>query len=68
MVVLHAKDKVMTDLGGMAQPLREHSRKVAHGGSHNWAAVNDYLRGTPRPRNCQKRLPELALPMTTEVM
>ena len=66
-VVLHTEDAVMTDLGEMAQKLQEHSQQVVQGGHHDWAAVNEYLRGTPKPRNW-KRLPELVLPMTTEVM
>ena len=66
-VVLHTEDSVVTDLGEMVQKLQEHLKRVAHGGHHNWAAVNEYLRNTPNPRNW-KRLPELVLPMTMEVM
>ena len=57
----------MTDLGEMAQELKALSQRVAQGGLPDWMAANDYLRGTPKPRN-RRRLPELVLLMTTEVM
>ena len=65
--MLHAEDKIMTELGEMVPTLLEHSWKVAQGGSLDWAAVNDYLRETTKPRKW-KRLPKPVLPMTTEVM
>ena len=67
MVVLQMDNGMMIDPGEMAQEPRAHSQRVAQGGLYDWTAVNDYLRGTPKPRNW-KRLPELVLPMTTEVM
>ena len=66
-VVLPTDYSVMLDPGEMAQELRAHSQRVAQGGVHDWMAVNDYLRGMPKPCNW-RRLPELVLPMTTDVM
>ena len=65
--MLHSEDKVMVDPGEMAQTMQEHSQKVAQGWSHDGAAVNDYLRGTLKPRNW-KRLPELVPVMTMKEM
>ena len=67
MVVLHTGDGVMMDPGEMANELKEHSRRVAHGGLHDLEAVNEYLRGSPKPRNW-RRPPELVLPMIVDVM
>ena len=57
----------MTYPGEMAQELKAHSQRVAQGGLHDWKAINESLRGVPKPRNWM-RLPELVLPMTTKVM
>ena len=53
-VVLHTDDAVMTDPGEMAQQLQDHSKRVAQGGYHDLAAVNEYLRNTPKPRNWKR--------------
>ena len=66
-MVLHDVDTVMTDSGAMARELKEHSRRVAQGGLHEWKVVSEYLRGSPKARNWRK-LPELVLPMTVVVM
>ena len=58
---------MIIDPGEMAQKLQDHSKRVVQGGHHNWAAVNKYQRKAPKPRNW-KRLLELVLPMTTDVM
>ena len=50
-VVLHTDDTVMIDPGEMAQRLQDHSKRVAQGGHRDCAAVNEYLRNTPKPRN-----------------
>ena len=49
-VMLHTDDRVMTDPGEMAQTLQNHSKWVAQGGHHNWAASTSIF-GT---RPCRK--------------
>ena len=53
-------------LGGLALWVA-HSQRVAQGALHDWKAVNESLRGTPKPHNWV-RLPEPVPPMKTEVM
>ena len=40
-VVLHTGNAVMMDPGGLANEVKQHSRRVTHGGLHVWTAVND---------------------------
>ena len=40
-LVLHTGNAAMMDPGGLANEVKQHPRRVTHGGLHVWTAVND---------------------------